>query len=59
MDITYCYEQCDVGKAAGKKFLDLNNSAIDAAFDFQYFTDSCFETCPYKEAHDKIKENTQ
>lgn len=51
MDITYCYEHCTIGKANAEKFLTMQNSVIDAALDFQYFTTVCFETCPYKQAH--------
>ena len=31
MDITYCNDECSIGIAAREKFLDLNNSAYDAA----------------------------
>ena len=48
MDITYCYEKCEVGKAAAQRFLDINNSAFDAATDFRFFTDECSKTCPNK-----------
>ena len=51
MDITYCYEKCTIGKAASEKFLNINNSAIDAAFDFQYFTENCLKACPYQQVH--------
>lgn len=51
MDITYCYEKCSIGKEASEEFLTLNNSTFDAAFDFQYFTEKCFKTCPYKRAY--------
>ena len=53
LDITYCYEKCEVGQAAAKRFLDLNNSAFDAATDFRFFTDNCFKTCPNKKEHAK------
>lgn len=55
MDITYCFEMCSIGKAASDKFLDLNNSAIDAAIDFGSFTENCFKTCPHKSAHENYK----
>ena len=58
MDITYCFEQCTIGRAAAERFLDNNNSAIGAACDFQYFTESCFKTCPRKNAH-KNSENKE
>lgn len=48
LDITYCYEKCEVGKAAAQRFLDINNSAFDAATDFRFFTDECSKTCPNK-----------
>jgi N-acetyl-gamma-glutamylphosphate reductase len=51
MDISYCYEQCSIGKEAAEKFLHFNNSAFDAATDFRFFTDNCFKTCPYKDKH--------
>ena len=51
MDITYCNDECPIGKAARDEFLDLNNSAYDAAMDFRFFTDNCFKTCPYKDIH--------
>lgn len=51
MDITYCNDECPIGKAARNKFLNLNNSAYDAAIDFWAFTDICFKTCPYKTIH--------
>ena len=51
MDITYCHERCQIGKAASEKFLNMNNSVLDAAFDFQLFTENCFKTCPYKAEH--------
>ena len=53
MDIKYCYEQCETGKAAGEKFLDINNSVFDAAFDFNCFVETCFKTCPYIQEHIK------
>lgn len=51
MDITYCNNECTIGIAAREKFLDLNNSAYDAAIDFWAFTDNCFKTCPHKAEH--------
>ncbi len=45
MDITYCYEKCSVGKAASERFLQQNNSALDAATDFRFFTEECAKTC--------------
>lgn len=53
MDITYCYEHCQIGKAASEKFLEQNNSVFDAAFDFNYFVEKCFDTCQYKNKHTK------
>lgn len=57
MNISYCYEQCQVGKAAAEKFLKENNSVIDAATDFGFFTDKCYKTCQYKEKHQENKEH--
>ena len=51
MDITYCNYECPIGKAARDEFLNLNNSAYDAAMDFRFFTDNCFKTCPHKAIH--------
>ena len=48
MDITYCYEKCDIGVKAGKQFLEQNESIFDAASDFQCFVENCFQACPYK-----------
>ena len=53
MNIEYCGKKCSKGIKASEKFLNRNNSAYDAAIDFWDFTDKCFETCPYKEAHAK------
>jgi hypothetical protein len=51
MDITYCGKQCPIGKAASDLFLDINNSAIDAAFDFRSFINNCYIACPFKCKH--------
>ena len=51
MDITYCYEKCPIGKAASDRYLDTNNSVVDAAIDFNMFVDNCFKACPYKDQH--------
>jgi hypothetical protein len=53
MDITYCNDQCLIGQKARDKFLAENNSAFDAAIDFQIFASKCFETCPNKAIHNK------
>lgn len=58
MNIVYCNEICTIGSAARNKFLEVNNSALDAAMDFRFFIDNCFETCPHKDEHVKI-ENTK
>lgn len=58
MDVSYCDNNCVIGMAARDKFLYMNNSVFDAAIDFNNFVENCFKTCPYKEAHNKIKENT-
>lgn len=54
MDISYCYEHCAVGKAASDKFLAENNSVLDAAVDFNFFTAECYKTCVKQR---KTKEN--
>lgn len=51
MDITYCNDECPIGKVAREKFLADNNSALDAAMDFRFFTDNCFKACLYKAEH--------
>ena len=51
MDITYCNNECSIGKKASKEFLNNNNSAFDAAIDFWHFVDECIKTCPYKDKH--------
>ena len=53
MNIKYCYEKCDIGQTASDKFLKLSNSVIDAAIDFNFFTENCFKTCPYTQEHTK------
>lgn len=59
MDITFCNNECSIGKAARDKFLDMNNSAYDAAIDFWAFTDNCFKTCPHKAEHAKKDKETK
>lgn len=51
MDITYCNDECSIGRAARDEFLAINNSAFDAAFDFRRFVNNCVKTCPHKDAH--------
>jgi hypothetical protein len=53
MNSTYCNENCPIGRAAKEVFLDLNNSAYDAVFDFKYFVDNCYNRCPFKHIHNK------
>lgn len=55
MDINYCNKKCTIGQAASNKFLDINNSAYDAAMDFRFFVDNCFKTCPHKAEHVKAQ----
>ena len=50
MDITYCDKQCPIGIEARNKFLDMHNSAYDAAIDFHFFIEKCLKTCPNKDA---------
>ena len=57
MDLTYCHKHCQKGNAASREFLDRNNSAADAGFDFILFTQKCFETCPYRDCHIDKKES--
>lgn len=53
MDIKYCNDKCDLGIAAREKFLNINNSAYDAALDFIFFIDECYRECPHKAEHSK------
>ena len=53
MDITYCNNECAIGKATRENFLEINNSALDAVIDFWAFTENCFKNCPYKDKHTK------
>jgi tagatose-1,6-bisphosphate aldolase len=50
VDINYCAKQCATGIAARRKFLEENNSALDAAFDFRHFAEKCFEKCPIQKS---------
>ncbi len=45
VDIEYCGEVCEVGKAKSKILLADNNSAYDAAVDFRFFIEDCQKTC--------------
>ena len=56
MNIEYCYVSCTIGKNAAKSYLGACESVLKAAFDFQYFTENCFKTCPYKQEHLKEKD---
>jgi hypothetical protein len=56
MDITYCNDKCPIGIEARNKFLNENNSAYGAAVSFNFFTEKCFKTCPYKAEHMKETE---
>ena len=51
MNLDYCHNDCPIGKAASDLFLDMNNSAFDAAFDFRHFVENCLKSCPYKDMH--------
>jgi hypothetical protein len=53
LDTTYCYEKCLIGKAASEVYLAVDSSVVDAAVDFDSFTENCFKTCPYKDVHEK------
>lgn len=59
MDITYCNDQCPIGRAAREEFLKTNNSAFDAAFDFRHFTKNCFKACPFKDKHKEEPKNNE
>lgn len=56
LDITYCYLWCEKGKKNSERLLNTCESVFDAAFDFQLFTEACFNTCPYTDIHTKNKE---
>ena len=45
---TYCVEQCEIGVAAKKVFLNENESVFGAASAFWQFVDNCTKVCPYK-----------
>ena len=55
LNIKYCNNRCQKGIEARNKFLNDQNSAYDAALDFTWFTEKCFETCPYKDKHAEEK----
>jgi hypothetical protein len=57
LNIEYCLKQCPIGKEASKTFLNINDSAIAAAFIFSDFTNNCFKTCPFKLEISKITSN--
>lgn len=48
----YCHKHCELGKMKSKELLANNNSAYDAAIDFCFFVEKCYETCKYKEQHE-------
>lgn len=54
VDIAYCNKECCVGKEMSRKLLEEENSAHDAAINFVFFTEKCFDTCPYKNEHKKL-----
>ena len=54
MDTKYCYENCEIGKAAKSVYLALNNSVFDAVAGFNAFTENCFSECPYKSTYDYV-----
>ena len=56
LNIKYCCEQCGIGSTRSDEFLKINNSAIDAAIDFQIFTTECFKTCPHKQEHTRYRD---
>jgi hypothetical protein len=51
LNLEYCNNYCQKGIEMRNKFLDKNNSAYDAAMDFRWFVEKCFETCIYKDKH--------
>ena len=55
MNIEYCNNECQIGVAAKNLFLNLNNSAFDAVFDFQHFAENCFKVCPFKGVRKEFK----
>lgn len=44
-DRSYCIDECPIGKAKDKEFLNKNNSAYDAAMDMYWFVKECMKTC--------------
>lgn len=55
MNIKYCNTECPIGKAAAEKYLSINNSAYDAAIDFNLFVTDCFKVCPYEAEHEVVE----
>jgi hypothetical protein len=49
MDYTYCYKYCEKGKTEANKILADSESVSDAAIDFNYFVEECFNICPCKD----------
>lgn len=43
-DITYCVEQCSLGREQAQQFLKENESISDAAIDMQMFVETCKKT---------------
>jgi hypothetical protein len=49
----YCIKECPLGIEKSKEFLEINNSAYDAAMDMHFFVEKCINTCPYKDKFSK------
>jgi hypothetical protein len=45
----FCIKECPIGKKKSREFLDMDNSAYDAALDMYFFVEKCMNTCPYKD----------
>lgn len=48
-DISYCIENCPIGRDKSLELLEECNSACSAAIDFRFFVDECIKSCPYKD----------
>ena len=55
LNIEYCNNNCPIGRAAREYFLENNNSAFDAAYDFRSFASNCFKACQLKSMHSKCE----
>jgi hypothetical protein len=55
VDIKYCYESCEKGRAFANKALWECESVFDAVTDIYHFIDGCFPECPFKAEIEKTE----